>query len=129
MSGVIVERRDQVLMTCGRCPPERTRSTILRMPLSIQGPFLTERGITLFRIADCECGIQIRIPKSAFSNLFDSPISDDHLLGALVLARLVPAGRLAPGRHRIAASRSLAFTTAVRMVHRVHRHPAYVRAN
>src|ERR1043166_9880475 len=61
--------------------------------------------------------------------LLDSPISDDHLLGALVLARLVTAGRLAPGRHRIAAAGSLAFTTAVRMVHRIHRHPAPVRAN
>src|SRR5207249_11305826 len=54
-SGVIVDRRDQVLITCGRWDPARTRSTILRMPLSIQGPFLTERGMALrFRISKFE---------------------------------------------------------------------------
>src|ERR1041385_309811 len=66
MSGVIVERRDQVRITCGRCPPERTRSTILRTPLSIQGPFFTERGITLFRIS--EFGLRISRLQSAFRN-------------------------------------------------------------
>jgi len=55
MSGVIVERRDQVRITCGRWPPARIRSTIFRIPLSTQGPFLTERGIFNFQflIADC----------------------------------------------------------------------------
>src|SRR5436190_16669947 len=61
--------------------------------------------------------------------LLNSPISDDHLLGALVLTRLVTTRRLTPGRHRIAAAGSLTFTTAVRVVHRVHRHAAHVRAN
>src|SRR6185436_11142492 len=63
------------------------------------------------------------------NQLLDSPISDDHLLRPLVLARLVTACRLAPGRHRIAAAGSLAFAAAMRVVHRVHRHAAYVRAN
>src|SRR6476620_1190242 len=61
--------------------------------------------------------------------LLNSPISDDHLLRTLVLARLVTACRLAPGRHRIAAAGSLAFAAAMRVVHRVHRYAAYVRAN
>src|SRR3954447_26006495 len=58
-----------------------------------------------------------------------SPISDDHFLRALVLPRLVTARRLTPGRHRVAAAGSLAFTTAVRMVHRIHGHAAHVRPN
>src|SRR5438874_10297500 len=102
MSGVIVDRRDQVRITCGRCEPARMRSTVFRIPLSTQGPFLTERGITInfgLRIADCglriaDCGFQFRNPKSEFRNLFHSPISHDHLLRTLVSARLVSAGWL-----------------------------------
>src|ERR1700752_2332319 len=45
MSGVIVERLDQVLITGGRCPPLRAFSTALVMPLSMNGPFLTERAM------------------------------------------------------------------------------------
>src|SRR6185503_20516983 len=62
------------------------------------------------------------------ANLLSSPILEDHPLRALVAARLVAACRLAPRRHRISAARSLAFTATVRMVHRVHGHPANVRA-
>src|SRR4030095_11309486 len=60
---------------------------------------------------------------------FHSPISYDHLLRPLVVTRLVTTGRLAPGGYRIAAARSFAFTTTVRMIHRVHRHAAHVRPN
>src|SRR5258708_18083650 len=63
------------------------------------------------------------------NQLFDSPISDDHLLRTLVPARLVSARRLAPGRYRIAAAGGLAFTAAVRMVHGIHRHAAHVRSD
>src|SRR5205809_4665822 len=59
---------------------------------------------------------------------FHSSISDDHLLRALVLARFVTACWLAPGRDRIAATGSLAFTTAMRVVYGVHRHATHVRA-
>src|ERR1044072_4754811 len=48
MSGVIVERRDQVLITGGRCEPARAFSTAFVMPLSMNGPFLTERAIDCF---------------------------------------------------------------------------------
>src|ERR1700738_413086 len=55
ISGVIVERRDQVRITCGRCEPARMRSTTFRMPLSTQAPFFTERGISFpFRISKFE---------------------------------------------------------------------------
>src|SRR6266851_548087 len=61
------------------------------------------------------------------NQLLDSPISHNHLLRALVPARLVAARRLAPGRYRIAAARGLALAAAVRMVDRIHRHAAHVR--
>jgi len=57
MSGVIVERRDHVLITGGRWLLARTFSTAFTMPLSINGPFLTERAIFLhcrLPIADCQ---------------------------------------------------------------------------
>src|SRR5688572_2016306 len=110
MSGVMVERRDHVLMTGGRWPPARAFSTAFRMPLSMNGPFLTERAISLHS-----------------GYLLSAPIFENHLLRALVAARLVTAGRLAPRRHRIAAAGGLAFAAAVRMVHRVHRHAADFR--
>src|SRR5713101_8484564 len=112
ISGVMVERRDQVRITCGLCEPARIRSTTFRMPLSTQAPFFNERGI----------GFPFRISK-----LLDSPIPHNHLLRAFVPARFVTAGRLAPGRYRIAAAGGLAFTTTVRMVHRIHRDAADVR--
>src|SRR5512145_1886366 len=54
---------------------------------------------------------------------------DDELGGALVAPRLVAAGRLAPGRHRVTATGGLAFTTTVRVIHGVHDHAADRRAN
>src|SRR6185295_10768084 len=57
MSGVIVERRDQVLITGGRLPPARTFSTAFKTLSSMYGPFLTERAICLhcrFPIANCQ---------------------------------------------------------------------------
>src|SRR5450759_3297634 len=52
---------------------------------------------------------------------------DDELVGALVIARLVAARRLAPRRHRVTSARGLAFAAAVRVVDRVHGHAAIVR--
>ena len=53
----------------------------------------------------------------------------DPLVGALVVARLEAARRLAPRRHRMTAARSLALAAAVRVIHRVHRDAAIVRAS
>src|SRR6266404_6994796 len=55
ISGVMVERRDQVRITCGLCEPARIRSTTFRMPLSTQAPFFNERGITHFRLPILDC--------------------------------------------------------------------------
>jgi hypothetical protein len=60
MSGVIVDRRDQVLITGGRCPPERAFSTAFTMPLSMNGPFFTERAMFLhFQLPIADCRFQI----------------------------------------------------------------------
>src|SRR5215213_7497162 len=130
MSGVIVERRDQVLITGGRCPPERAFSTAFTMPLSMNGPFFTERAMFLhFQLPIADCRLPISNWQLAIANrqLLSSPILQDHLLRALVAARLVAARRLAPRRHRITSAGGLAFTTAVRVVHRVHRHATNLR--
>src|ERR1041385_6017522 len=58
--------------------------------------------------------------------LFLSP-ADNELVCALVVARLVAARRLAPRGHRMTSAGGLAFTTAVRMVYRVHGHAAIDR--
>src|SRR5215472_9541132 len=57
---------------------------------------------------------------------FFAPTHDESI-GALVVARLVSARRLTPRGHRMAATRSLAFPTAVRVINRVHRDAAVVR--
>src|SRR6185369_15649727 len=89
ISGVIVERRDQGLITGGRCPPERAFSTAFTMPLSMNGPFLTERAISLhFRlpIADCrlpiaDCQFPIATPPKILPlPIADLPIADFRLL-------------------------------------------------
>jgi hypothetical protein len=63
MSGVIVERRDQVLITGGRWPPARVRSTAFTMLPSMNGPFLTERAMR-YSIANC------RFPIADLNNSF-----------------------------------------------------------
>src|SRR6185312_7619256 len=77
---------------------------------------------------------QVRVDERAFtdgtghlSNLSSLRVATahDHAVGALVAARLVALGRLTPRRHRMASARGLAFTTAVRMVDRVHHHAAH----
>src|SRR5205814_982686 len=62
-------------------------------------------------------------------NLFNSPISDDHLFRTLVVARLISAGRLAPRGHRISPAGSFSFAASMWMVHRIHGHAAHMRAN
>src|SRR4051794_20044848 len=84
-SGVMVERRDQVLIAGGRAAPVRTCSTFFSRCLSMNGPFLTERAIA-FRFAPlptADFGIRItdleqrgsyqsaiRNPHSAITSLF-----------------------------------------------------------
>src|SRR5579872_640829 len=51
----------------------------------------------------------------------------DELCGALVTARLVALGRLAPRRHRMATAGGATFAAAERMVDRVHGDTAHRR--
>src|SRR5215207_3999392 len=71
------------------------------------------------------------IHHSAFiiHHLFNSPVAHDHVLRALVLARLVAAGRLAPRGDGVATARGLALAAAVRVIDRVHGDAADVRAD
>ena len=61
------------------------------------------------------------------SFLFCSSIAQNHFLRPLITSRLVTARGLAPGRYWISTARSLALTTTMRMVYRVHRHAANMR--
>src|SRR5947209_19621667 len=104
MSGMIVERRDQVLITC-LVPASLCASTFLSRWSSMNGPFFRLRGI--------------------------SPPSCSALLaGAAAAQNQLVAGLAAPGTalglacrvHRMASTGGLALTTTVRVVYRVHHH-------
>src|SRR5712691_10373551 len=101
MSGISVERRDQVLMT--RLSPRRfSSSTFFSRWSSTNGPLLSDLGTPL--------------PSS-----LGAPAPDDDGVGVLaLLAR--PALRLAPRRRRVPAPGGLALPTAQRVVDGVHRH-------
>src|SRR5204863_4812228 len=72
---------------------------------------------------------KIRNSQSEFRNLFASSVLQNHSLRALVASRLVTARRYAPGRYRITTTGCFSFATTMRMVDRIHRHAAHVRAN
>src|SRR5699024_4741484 len=59
--------------------------------------------------------------------LAGAPTTHDQLVARLVRTAGT-ALRLAPGAHRVTATGGLALTTTVRVVHRVHRHTAGLRA-
>jgi hypothetical protein len=89
-----------------------------------------------FRLPIANCQIEMRPGleanrQSAIKNrqLFNSPISNNHLLCTLVVTRLISARRLAPWGHRISSAGSLSFAASMRVVHRIHRHAAHMWAN
>src|SRR4051812_49369661 len=110
MVGTIIERRDQVLITLW-LPLSFSASTFLIRWPSTKGPFFRLRGISL-------------LPYSAL--LAGLAASDDLGVAGLALARA--ALGLAPGGHRVTATRGLALTTTVRVVDGVHDHTADGRA-
>src|SRR6476469_11089261 len=110
MSGTIIDRRDQVLMTLWE-PLAFSASTFFWRWSSTKGPFFRLRGISL-------------LPYSAL--LAGLAATDDLGVGGLALART--ALGLAPGGHRVATTGRLALTTTVRVVDRVHDHTADGRA-
>src|SRR3954471_18618800 len=98
MVGTIIERRDQVLITLW-LPLSFSASTFLIRWPSPKGPLFRLRGISL-------------LPYSAL--LARLAASDDLGVAGLALARA--AVGLAPGGHRVTATRGLALTTTVRVV-------------
>src|SRR5450830_1705688 len=107
-SGMIVERRDQVLigfLSLIACAV----STFFTRWASQNGPFFNERVI--------------------FYSLFLATARDDHRSRALVATRLLTLGLLTPRRYRMTTSCGLAFTTTMWMVNRVHDHTANGRTN
>src|SRR3954466_9528636 len=103
ISGITVERRDQVLMTFFS-PPRFMTSTFSSSGTSTKGPFLSDLDMLLL------------------------PSLHDETVGGFAVPGLVTLRRLTPWRHRMAPARRLAFTAAKRVVDRVHRHAAHVRA-
>src|SRR6476661_3137234 len=107
-SGVIVERRDQVLtgfLSLAAC----AASTFFTRWASMNGPFFNERVM--------------------FYPLFLAAARDDHRRSALVRTRLLALGLLAPWRHRMTTGCRTTFTTTVRVVDRVHDDTADGRAD
>src|SRR5229473_5330386 len=106
MSGVIIERRDQVLMIRLSPLADAELTFFSRCP-STNGPFFSDLAICLMLPA--------------------RPAADDQIVRRLLLARLVSLRRHPPRRLRMVSFR-LALAPAVRMVNRVHRDAAHVAA-
>src|ERR671920_1234969 len=112
MSGMIVERRDQVRMTF-LVPLSFCASTFASRWSSTNGPFFRLRGMS--------DGL---LSRSAL--LVGAPAAHDQGVTGLALARA--ALGLALRVHRVATTGGLALTTTVRVVHRVHGDTADGRA-
>src|SRR6266545_3442431 len=146
MSGMIVERRDQVLIT--RLSRLRFRSSIFFSRWSsTNGPFLSDRPIVTYlpvlwpwfpgplggRGAHPEPPRAPWGPRNgpgAREPLPPPPLAaaaQDHLVGGLVAAAGATL-RLAPRAHRVAATGALALATAERVIDRVHGDAARLRA-
>src|SRR3954471_24902405 len=131
ISGMIMERRDQVRMTF-LVPLSFCVSTFFRRWSSTKGPFFRLRGIrhelpsvrTKGSSADSGCEAW---SEGSSALLAGAAAADDHLVARLVRATGAALG-LAPGAHRVAAAGGLALTATMGVVDRVHRHAADGRA-
>src|SRR3712207_4251497 len=106
MSGMIVERRDQVRMTC-LLPASFWASTFLSRWSSMNGPFFRLRGI---------------VPPSCSALLASAAAADDQLVTGLT----APGTALGLTRrvHRVASAGGLALTAAVWVIDGIHHHTA-----
>src|SRR5215471_6632570 len=100
-SGVIVERRDQVLIGL-LSEIARPASTFAWRWWSTNGPFFTERPMMS-------------------STLRAVTAAHDHAVGALALARLISLAGRAPWRHRMVPAAATVGAPAHRVVDRIHR--------
>jgi hypothetical protein len=103
MSGVMVERRDQVLIAGGFDPPAAILAKVLERLLSIKGPFLTERGIILiFRLRIADCGSSDLHFAAAFYFF--------KFLGPLIVLLLIPQSQFPnPNSYFVLLSRTIIF--------------------
>src|SRR5918998_2602216 len=106
MSGMTVERRDQVLMTC-LLPASLCASTFLSRWSSMNGPFFRLRGI---------------VPPSCSALLASTAATDDQLVAGLTTPGT--AFGLARRVHRVTPTGGFALTATVRVIDRVHHHTA-----
>src|SRR5215217_578193 len=109
-SGMMVDRRDQVLMTCLVFFSFWT-STFLSRWSSTNGPFFRLRGI-VYLLAPTSPGLPVVL-------LAGAPASDDELVAWLVGLAGTALG-LTPGADRVTAAGGLALAATVRVVDRVH---------
>src|SRR4030095_15744248 len=100
ISGITVDRRDQVLTTFFSLA-RFIDSIFSSSDVSTNGPFFSDLLLTLILASD---------PPGLKPGLL-GPSLDDELIRVLATARLVALRRLAPRRHRVTATRGLAFTT------------------
>src|ERR1700761_5504097 len=114
MSGMIVERRDQVRMTF-LVPLSFWTSTFLSRWSSTNGPFFRLRGMS----------VELLYPACS-ALLVGAPAAHDEGVAGLATTR--PALRLALRVARVPATGGLALTTTVRVVDRVHGHTTDGRA-
>src|ERR1700730_13762059 len=117
MSGMIVERRDQVLITRFSLRLLRS-STFLSRCSSTNGPFFRLRGMSLPLFS-----WPASPPRPA-----RTAATDDELLARLVLVAGAPLG-LAPRRDRMAPTGRLALAATEGMVDGVHGHATRLRAH
>src|SRR5208337_59014 len=128
ISGIIVERRDHVRSTFFSLRAFMP-STFVARCASTNGPFFVERAIISFvetRLAASHLAKETGQAPS-LQLTFLPAVLDDKRIGPLIVPRLKSTRRLAPRGYRMASTGSLAFTAAMRMVHRVHRNAAVVR--
>src|SRR3954464_3573830 len=129
ISGITVDRRDQVLMTFFS-PPRFITSTFSSSGTSTNGPFLSDLDMS---VSSYQLPVTSSQPQKSFWKLgtgnwklFRSSLHNEPIR-ALPVPRLVSLGRLSPRRYRMTAARRLAFTSAQRVIDRVPRTAAPVR--
>src|SRR5246127_702677 len=131
-SGMIVDRRDQVLMTCLLFFSFCT-STFLSRWSSTNGPFFRLRGMCysstslIARFLLIALRALHRHRALARVLLAGAPASDDELVTELVRMAGTPF-LLAPRADRVTATRGLTLAATVRVIDRVHDHAADRRA-
>src|SRR5450631_2855559 len=116
ISGIIVERRDHVRSTFFSLRAFMPEAFVARCA-STNGPLFVERAII--------SSVGTRQTASLLLTLLAAV--HDKRVRPLIVPRLVATRRLAPRRHRMTSTGSLAFTAAMRVVHRVHRNTAVMR--